>query len=386
MIKENLSVVLIAHNEEGVIGRVVDGVLSNYRDKILEVIVVDDVSTDSTAAIVEAKTRSDPKVKLVRRTPPCGVGRAIKTGFKSVDPKASYVLTMDSDFVESIGDIGRLIARMEAGDCDGVIGSRFVEGSRLEVYPLTKKIMNRLFHCVARALFSIKQKDLSNNFKLYKREVIEKMPWRSDDFSINAETGILPILSGYRVCEVPVSWVGRNAGQGQSKFKLFKVGWGYIKVIPYALAFRHSIKKSSAAKKMPHLILVVSLLLLQSVCKAQDYEDDSVKEDLRQITPETANQVPLGMELRRIGGINMVVPEGTQFYKEGSQLKMEEASEYSARRFWETTERINKLEEKTKALEERLNNLEEKQRKTDAEIEYLRKPVIKEKEASPPRK
>ncbi len=247
MINESLSVVLIAHNEEGVIGKVVDGIISNYRDKIFEVIVVDDASTDRTAAIVEAKAKADPKVKLITRTPPCGVGRAIKTGFKSVDPRASYVLTMDSDFVESIGDVGKLIAKMEEGDCDGVIGSRFVPGSRLEVYPLTKKIMNRLFHCVVWALFHIRQKDLSNNFKLYKREVIGKMPWRSDDFSINAETGILPILSGYRVCEVPVSWVGRNKGEGQSKFKLFKVGWGYIKVIPYALAFRHRLKKAAAA-------------------------------------------------------------------------------------------------------------------------------------------
>jgi hypothetical protein len=145
---------------------------------------------------------------------------------------------MDSDFVQSIGDVGRLITRMEKGDCDGVIGSRFIEGSRLEVYPLTKKIMNRLFHYVAWFLFNIKQKDLSNNFKMYKREIVESMPWHSDDFAINAETGILPILSGYKVCEVPVSWIGRNEGQGKSKFKLFKVGLGYMKVIPYALSFR----------------------------------------------------------------------------------------------------------------------------------------------------
>ncbi|MFA6320814.1 MAG: glycosyltransferase family 2 protein [Candidatus Omnitrophota bacterium] len=238
MIKESISVVLIAHNEEGVIGKVVDGLLENYRDKIFELIVVDDVSADKTAEIVETRMKTEPKVRLVRRQAPCGVGRAIKAGFASVDKRAAYILTMDSDFVQSIGDVGRLIARMEKGDCDGVIGSRFVEGSRLEVYPLTKKIMNRLFHYVVWFLFNIKQKDLSNNFKMYKREIVESMPWHSDDFAINAETGILPILSGYKVCEVPVSWIGRNEEQGKSKFKLLKVGLGYIKVIPYALSFR----------------------------------------------------------------------------------------------------------------------------------------------------
>jgi glycosyltransferase involved in cell wall biosynthesis len=238
MMKEDLSIVLIAHNEEAVVGQVVDSLLANYRDKIHELIVVDDVSTDKTADLVGSRMRSEPKVRLIRRGPPCGVGRAIKAGFKGVDPKASYVLTMDSDFIENIDDVGRLIARMEKGDCDGVIGSRFVDGSRLSVYPLLKKIMNRLFHHVVWFLFDIKQKDLSNNFKIYKREIIDAMPWKSDDFAINAETGILPILSGYKVCEVPVSWVGRNKGMGKSKFKLFKVGLGYIKVIPYALSFR----------------------------------------------------------------------------------------------------------------------------------------------------
>lgn len=243
MMKENLSILLIAHNEEDVIGKVAAGLVEKYREKILEVIVVDDASTDSTAAVVEDRMKSEPKIRLVRRTPPCGVGRAIKTGFQSVSPRADYVLTMDSDFVGNIGDAGRLIERMEEGGCDGVIGSRFVEGSRIVGYSTAKMFANRAFHFVVGMLFGIRQKDLSNNFKLYRREIIEKMPWKSDDFAINAETGILPILSGYKVCEVPVSWIGRGTDEGKSKFKLLKVGLGYIKVIPYALTFRKQLRK-----------------------------------------------------------------------------------------------------------------------------------------------
>lgn len=236
--KENLSIVLIAHNEEEVIGKVAEGLLAKYRGRILEIIIVDDVSTDRTATAVEALMKQEPKIRLIRRAPPCGVGRAIKEGFRNVSAGADYVLTMDSDFTGNIDDAGRLIERMEQGGCDGVIGSRFVEGSRIVGYSAAKMFSNRAFHYVIRALFGIRQKDLSNNFKLYKREVIEKMPWKSDDFAINAETGILPILSGYKVCEVPVSWIGRSKGEGKSKFKLLKVGWGYIKVIPYAFTFR----------------------------------------------------------------------------------------------------------------------------------------------------
>ena len=242
-IREEISVVLIAHNEEQVIGKAIDGILAGYSDKILEIVVVDDASSDKTVAVVESRMAS-PKVRLVRSTPPCGVGRAIKTGFKSVNPAAKYVLSMDSDFVDSLDDVGRIVSRMEEGDCDGVIGSRFVEGGRLVRYPFTKRLMNRAFHLVVRLLFGIKQHDLSNNCKMFKREIVDTMPWKSDDFSLNAETGILPILSGYKVCEVPAAWIGRTGDMGGSKFKLFKVGWGYVKVIPYAWSVKRKLKAS----------------------------------------------------------------------------------------------------------------------------------------------
>jgi len=237
MTKENISVVLIAHNEEKVIGKMIEGLLLHYENRILELIVVDDASTDTTASIVERWKKNNKKVRLVKRAPPCGVGRAIKTGFASVDPKAEYVLTMDSDFIESIREVSRLIDEIGRKGCDGIMGSRFIEGSRLRGYPPHKKVMNRIFHYTVSALFGIRQKDLSNNFKLYKYSVIQSLPWRSNGFSINAETGILPILGGYDIREVPVSWVGRNRGMGISKFKLLRVVWGYMLTIPHAIWF-----------------------------------------------------------------------------------------------------------------------------------------------------
>ena len=80
-------------------------------------------------------------------------------------------------------------------------------------------------------------------FKLYKVKIIREMPWHSGDFSMNAETGILPILAGYNVAEAPVSWIGRTGEMGKSKFRLFKVGMGYVNVILYARRFLSQNKK-----------------------------------------------------------------------------------------------------------------------------------------------
>src|SRR5438105_14208471 len=93
--KETLSVILIAHNEEQAIGPMLEGLLATYDREILEVIVVDDASTDNTRAIVESWVKRGPKVRLVRRTPPCGVGRALKIGFRSIDARAEDRLSID---------------------------------------------------------------------------------------------------------------------------------------------------------------------------------------------------------------------------------------------------------------------------------------------------
>ena len=244
--RETLSVILIAHDEEQAIGPMLEGLLKTYDHEILEVIVVDDASNDRTAEIVGDWSKRSSKVRLIQRTPPCGVGRALKTGFRNLSPSAEYALTMDSDFVENIAQVRALIDAIEKEKCDGVIGSRFVEGGKVVRYPFLKRFMNRLFHTVVKILFRVKQKDLSNNFKLYKANIFRSMPWKSDDFAMNAETGLLPVLFGYKVIEVPVVWIDRDPEMGRSKFGLLRHGGGYVHVIFHALRVGRSRKRNAA--------------------------------------------------------------------------------------------------------------------------------------------
>jgi len=240
--QENLSVILIAHNEEPGIGAMLEGLLRTYDREILEVLVVDDASTDRTAAIVEECASRHGKLKLIRRKPPCGVGRALKTGFGNINPNSKYALTMDSDFVENIPQVRLLIDAIENCACDGVIGSRFVDGGKVVRYPLLKRLMNRLFHTVVKLLFRVRQSDLTNNFKLYKVDLFRSLPWRSDDFAMNAETGLFPVLCGYELLEVPVVWIDRDPTMGKSKFGVLKHGGGYLRVILDALRLRRTQK------------------------------------------------------------------------------------------------------------------------------------------------
>ena len=118
--QNNLSILLIAHNEEASINRMIEGLLKYYDKEILEIVVVDEASNDKTAAFVESWKSRNKKVRLVKRTPPCGVGRALKTGFEHIDPK-NYALSMDSDFVENIDRC--VFGPWQMGKvCEGVMG------------------------------------------------------------------------------------------------------------------------------------------------------------------------------------------------------------------------------------------------------------------------
>jgi hypothetical protein len=66
---------------------------------------------------------------------------------------------------------------------------------------------------------------------MMRREVVESLELTQPGFAINAETGLLPILMGYDVREVPISWINRTPGMGVSSFKLVKVGGGYLQVL-----------------------------------------------------------------------------------------------------------------------------------------------------------
>jgi len=222
-----MSIVIPAHNEEHNLPKLIPALVKELDRCIYEIIVVNDASSDRTRQVGEQLMKKYRKLRLVNRVPPCGVGRALRDGYKAVSRKSEWILSMDSDFLENIKEIKRLIDKAEEG-YDGVIGSRYIDKGRLVNYPPIKRISNRLYHFLVRIVLGIRQKDLTNNFKLYRREIFERIPLSANDFAINAETGIYPVLYGYRIAEAPVSWVQRYFDK--SDFKVFRLAPSYLRV------------------------------------------------------------------------------------------------------------------------------------------------------------
>ncbi len=234
-----VSVVVPCHNEEMNIPELVASLTGMYGPYIHEILLVNDNSRDRTADVIREISQTDSRVKLIDRSPPNGVGRALRDGYAAAT--GSLILSMDCDFVQLLPGLKDLFDRMAAGH-DGAIGSRFSHESVLVNYPSFKVLCNRITHVLLKFLAPRNIRDITNNLKLYRAEVFKSIEILEPHFAANLETGLMPILAGYDIREVPTSWINRKEGMGISTFKLLNVGPPYLRVIWRVLRGRFSKK------------------------------------------------------------------------------------------------------------------------------------------------
>lgn len=221
----SLSVVAPCHNEEMNVEHLVDSLVQFYGNYLHEIIIVNDNSKDRTGDVTREVMKRQPLVRLVERTPPNGVGRALRDGYRAAT--GSYILTMDSDFVQILPELRDLFDQIAAGH-EGAIGSRFSHDSVLVNYPFFKILCNRGFHVLVNLLLPVRVRDISNNLKLMRRDILQDLEIEQDHFAANVETGLKPILAGHDIVEVPISWINRTAEMGSSSFRVVKVAPDYF--------------------------------------------------------------------------------------------------------------------------------------------------------------
>lgn len=222
---DGVSFVIPCRNEEMNVPRLVEALLGFYGPYVHEIVIVNDNSTDRTGDVTRAIAAREPRVKLVDRTPPGGVGRALRDGYAAATGR--YILTMDSDFVQIVPEFRDLFDAIAEG-YDGAIGSRFTHESLMVNYPFVKILCNRGFHLLANLVMPRHFRDISNNLKLYRAEVLKELEIEEPHFAANVETGLKPLLAGYAIKEVPISWINRTIDMGCSSFDVAKVAPNYF--------------------------------------------------------------------------------------------------------------------------------------------------------------
>jgi SAM-dependent methyltransferase len=245
--RKAVSFVVPCHNEETTIGPLVKALTNYFGDYIHEIMIVNDNSKDRTADVAGEIARQDKRVRVINRTPPNGVGRALRDGYAAAT--GAYIFTMDSDFVQIVPEMRDLFDAVAEG-YDGAIGSRFTQESIMVNYPFAKIVSNRLFHWLARRSLRLGFHDISNNLKLFKAEILKNLEITEHHFAANAEIGLKSIAAGYRIKEVPVSWINRTADMGSSSFRLLGVGPHYLRALRDVIRRMRDLK-AAGRKKVP---------------------------------------------------------------------------------------------------------------------------------------
>jgi dolichol-phosphate mannosyltransferase len=227
-----LSVVIPAHNEEGCIVSTVRNLyMVLAREQIAnEILVIDDNSTDQTAALLQTLKTEVPTLKVVHNDPPNGFGLAVRRGLEVFTGGAVAVYMADAS--DTPEDLVRFFRIMESKHVDCVFGSRFMPGSTLIDYPWPKRILNRLGNRFIQMLFQLRYNDVTNAFKLYRRHTVMGLkPFLSHHFNMTIEMPLKAIVRGYSYTVVPNQWINRETGV--SKLRIKEMGSRYLFIVFY---------------------------------------------------------------------------------------------------------------------------------------------------------
>jgi len=226
-----LSCVVPARNEEGNINSVIAALTKALQNSLsipsYEIVVVNDNSTDSTGFLINSLASVDPHIRPVHRDTSPGFGNAVKAGMS--ETRGEVIIPFMGDLSDDPHDIPLLVEGIGKG-YDIAYGSRFVEGGSLKGYPRKKMVANRAFNNLVRFSFGMPNRDITNAFKAYRREVLDAIGienLESKGFDLTVEIPIKAHILGFRSIEVPVHWIDRTAGE--AKLKLSRNGTVYGK-------------------------------------------------------------------------------------------------------------------------------------------------------------
>jgi dolichol-phosphate mannosyltransferase len=178
------------------------------------VLVIDDNSPDGTGVIADRLAAERAWVHMLHRPRKEGLGPAYIDGFRrALELGADLVLEMDCDFSHAAADVPRLV--QATADADLVLGSRYVTGGGTRNWGLLRRLISRFGSLYAQVILGLHVRDLTGGFKCYRRAVLEAIDLDAIDskgYAFQIETTYRALRAGFRVVEVPITFVDREVG------------------------------------------------------------------------------------------------------------------------------------------------------------------------------
>ena len=210
-------IVLPTYDEADNIGPVSAAILASLPGATL--LVVDDDSPDGTGRLADELAAADPRIRVRHRLAKQGLGRAYLDGFGvALAGGAERVVQMDADFSHDPAALPALIALIEAGRADLVIGSRYVAGGGVVDWGIGRKVISRGGSLFARVVLGLPVSDLTGGFKAWRASTLAAIPFdgiHAGGYVFQIEMTFRADRADARITEVPITFRDRRVGQSK---------------------------------------------------------------------------------------------------------------------------------------------------------------------------
>ena len=206
-----LSVVIPVYNEEASLAEVVRKVL--VLPHLLEIIIVDDCSTDRTFEIARSLSETEPRVRATQQEKNSGKTAALRAGFALT--QGDIVIVQDADLEYDPAEIPLVIRPILEGHADVVFGSRFLVRRATRVLYFYHYIANKLLTFTSNLFTNLNMTDIETGYKAFRGDIIRNMVIVSNGFGFEVEATAKVAKLGCAIYEVPISYYGRTYEEGK---------------------------------------------------------------------------------------------------------------------------------------------------------------------------
>jgi glycosyltransferase involved in cell wall biosynthesis len=208
----NVGVIVPAYNEAHTIAQVLRK-LCQLQCGIVEILVVNDGSTDLTAVCVADEAAEDSRIRLINLHRNSGKTAAIARGF--AEATADVLIIQDADLEYDPGEIPDVLEPIFSGKADVVYGSRFLVRKAARVLYFSHFLANKFLTFISNCLTNRNMTDVETCYKAFRRQVIQPMRLTSSGFGLEIEITALVCKTSARTYEVPISYYGRTYEEGK---------------------------------------------------------------------------------------------------------------------------------------------------------------------------